>query len=238
MPKLLPLLLTFAFAVATLPLDARAATVDAKPRIAISLAGGAQFARAVQKHLLDTHRFDVVMQGDIGELLAERHIKLDDSISVQDSLRARAATNVDMVLDGRAKDMSGNLRITSRLFDLRTGEYSRDLALMGDDKDLDTLAGQLANFVRQSVPIRCLVRAVNDDQIVMDLGAMDGVTAGSVYRIYRDAHDVQPVYAGTIQVTSVQPFAAVGEQDDVVKGVTPQVGDALVEETSGLLLNP
>lgn len=237
MPKLTRLLLSLLL-VATAASAGRAATVAAKPRIAISLAGGGAFARALKKRLEDTHRFDVVTQGDIGELLAERHIKLDASISVQDSLRARAVTNVDMVLDGRAQDFGGNLRVTTRLFDLRTGEYSRDLALMGDDKDLATLAGQLANFVRQSVPLRCLVRAVNDDQIVMDLGAMDGVTAGSVFRILRDAQDVRPVYIGTLQVTSVQPFAAVGEQDDVVKGFTPQPGDTLVEETSGLLLNP
>jgi hypothetical protein len=77
---------------------------------------------------------------------------------------------IKLLLDGKAATAGSSLRVTTRLYDFRTAEFTRDLSLIGDASTLDALAGQLAAYVRAFAPLKCLVRDMNDDQLVLDLG--------------------------------------------------------------------
>lgn len=211
-------------------------TVTEKPRLAIALAGANDFAKALKTQLEATHRFVIVDKPSLKAQLAKAKIVLDGELSVRDSLRARALTGADIVVDGALKRTNGEMQITTRLYDFRTGEFSRDLSLIGATGDTATLAGQLAGFVRHSAPIRCRIKDVNDDQIELDLGEMDGVKVNTVYRVYRHPLNVKPLEIGLVRVKSVQPFAALAEVEEVPKGITLQRGDALEEQTADLLL--
>lgn len=228
-------------AVSLLPLaapPASAETVTDKPRLVVALSGGQPaFLDALKTKLEGTRRFDVISRPNVKAALQQKQIVLDGKLSVQKSQQALAVVGTDLVLDGKVEAAGGGLKVTSRLYDFRTGEITRDLSLMGDSGDADVLAAQLAAFVRHSMPIKCLIKAVNDDQIVLDLGAMDGVVQGSTFKVYRHPLNLKPREIGLIRVTKADPFASSAEVESTVQGITLEQGDTLVEQTAGYVLS-
>ena len=227
-----------AFAAATLAGPALADTVAEKPRLTVLVDGAnPNFLRTLTNKLVETRRFNMVDRPNLRSRLRGEQIELGAGITVQQSRRALAVGEADMVLEAEVKQNSGSLRIQTRLYDFRSGEFSRDLSLLGSSSDAETLADQLARFVRSSVPIRCLVKDMAEDQVILDLGAMDGVQVGSFYRVFRHPQNMKPVEIGLIRVSAVEPFAAVAEVEETAKGFTLQPGDMLRERTSGLLVS-
>jgi hypothetical protein len=215
---------------------AHAETVTDKPRLVVLLPPNA-FTTKLKNELVATRRFDLVEKSNLKGLLQQKRISLSAKLSVEQSRQALAIAGADMVLDGSVQSGSG-LRVTGRLFDLRNGEITRDLSLLGEANDTEVLAKQLAAFVRHSAPIRCLVKDMNEDTVVLDLGAMDGVVPGSKYKVFRYPQNLKPREIGAVRVTKVDPFASSGEVESTASGITLESGDVLVEQTSAYVLSP
>jgi hypothetical protein len=213
---------------------ALADTVAEKPRLAIAIAGATPaFVTALGAKLAATRRFQVVdgrtARGKLGG------IPLTAAFTPADALKARKAANVELLLDGRWQPSGNTVRITTRLFDFRNGEFSRDLSLIGDTSSADTLAGQLAAFIRHAAPLRCLVKDLEEDQLLLDLGEADGVKVDTLCRVYRHPANMKPRELGVVRITDVQPFAARAEVEEAPKGTVFERGDLLVEKTADYL---
>ncbi|MEB3221581.1 MAG: hypothetical protein VKS61_05840 [Candidatus Sericytochromatia bacterium] len=213
---------------------ALADTVADKPRLAVAIANApAPFLTSVGTKLNGTRRFDVVDGAAARAKL--KAIPLNGGFTLENARKARAAANVELLVDGKYEAVGGQVKVTVKLFDFRTGEFSRDLGLLGDAASAESLADQLVGFVRHADPLRCLVKDIDEDQIILDLGAADGITAGSLFRVFRHPLNMKPRELGTVRVTSVQPFASRAEAEVVPAGTVFERGDVLVEQTSGLL---
>lgn len=221
------------------PGPAAADTVEARPRLAVSLTGtsaSSPFGKALTEQLTKSRRFELVERPTLKRQLQNRKITLSEAITVAQSRQAQSLAAADLVLDAAYQAKGGTVKVTTRLYDLRNGEFSRDLALLGNPGEVAGLAVALADFVRQSVPIRCLVKDVNEDQIILDLGETDGVKPGSFFRAYRHPRNMRPIEVGLLRVTAVKPFGAVAEVEESVKGYTVQRGDMVLEQTAGMLV--
>jgi hypothetical protein len=213
---------------------ALADTVADKPRLAVAIANApAPFLTSVGTKLNGTRRFDVVDGAAARAKL--KAIPLNGGFTLENARKARAAANVELLVDGKYETVGGQVKVTVKLFDFRTGEFSRDLGLLGDAASAESLADQLVGFVRHADPLRCLVKDIDEDQIILDLGAADGITSGSLFRVFRHPLNMKPRELGTVRVTSVQPFASRAEAEVVPAGTVFERGDVLVEQTSGLL---
>lgn len=212
------------------PIDAEAPT---RPRLAIGLGGNPTFTNALKKTLEDTHRFEVLNKPNVAATLRSQGIVLDSKLSVEKCRRALAISGADFVLDGK---VDANMRVTCRLYDFRTGEISRDLSLFGNPGDVQGLVNTMSNYVRSNAPIRCAIRDMNEDQVVLELGAMDGVIPQSTYKVLRYPRNLQPREVGTVRVTKVDPFAASGEVEETKSGMKVEPGDVLVEQTGAFNL--
>lgn len=224
-----------ALVLVSVPGPAAAETVDEKPRIAVAIANAPQpFLRALSIKLGATRRFQVIENGTT--VRSKLGVLLSPALTLQNAMKARRAGGVELLLDGKAAGTNGQLRVTTRLYDFRTAEFSRDLSLIGDTTTVDALAGQLAAYVRAFAPLKCLVRDMNEDQLVLDLGDADGVTVGTTFRAYRHNLNMKPLELGSVKVVAVTPFAATAEVEDAPKGTTFQRGDMLMEKTADLLI--
>lgn len=219
-------------------LPAAADTVEDKPRLAVTISGAPQtFVRALATRLAAQKRF-VIVEGAAAQAARGRlnGIQLNGGFTPSDAAKARRAANVELLLDGRWQSAGGGQgRLVTRLFDFRTGEFSRDLSLIGDQNGADALAGQLAGYVRHAAPLRCLVKDLEEDQLILDLGEADGVQVGTMFRVYRHPSNMKPRELGLVRVTAVQPFASRAEVEEAPKGTTFERGDTLVEKTADYL---
>lgn len=216
------------------PIDAEAPT---RPRLAIGLGGNPNFTNALKKALEDTHRFEVLNKPNVTSTLRAQGIVLDSKLSVEKCRRALTVSGADFVLDGKV-DAGSGMRISCRLYDFRTGEISRDLSLFGNAGDLQGLVNTMSNYVRSNAPIRCAIKDMNDDQVVMEMGTMDGVIPQSTYKVLRYPRNLQPREVGVVRFTKVDAFAASGEVEETKSGMTVQPGDVLVEQTGSFNLAP
>lgn len=205
-------------------------TVDEKPRLGIAIAGAPDaFSRAVATRLAATRRFNVVADGP--GVRRRITVPLNGSLSLTSARKARTESGLELLVEGRWSRNAANVR----LYDFRNGEFSRDLSLIGEANGADALANQLVAFVRHSLPLRCHLKDMADDQLILDLGAADGVTVGSLYRVYRHPANLAPVEIGLVKVASVKAFASYAEAEETAKGFSFAPGDVLVEQTADLL---
>ena len=212
-----------------------AETSEERPRLVVMVTGTPrEFERQLGLALDATHRFD--MKAAPAALVAAR-AKLGPGISVGQARQLRAATSVDRVLMVDLRETAGELRVSTRMVWLDNGEVTRELALFGKSTNARTLAIQLATFVRRATPLRCQVRALVEDHVVLDLGASNGVREGAVFQIVRHASNLKPTLIGTVRVTATEPFAAKAEIEDAVKEFEIAPGDVAIEQSSELALN-
>lgn len=213
---------------------ASADTVAEKPRLAVAIENApAPLATALGTKLTATRRFRVV-DGPAARAKLKA-VNLNAELTLENARKARTAANIDMLLDGKYEATGNQVRVTVRLFDFRTGDFSRDLGLLGEGNAAEALADQLVGFVRHADPLRCRVKDIDEDQIVLDLGEADGVRPGSVFRVFRHPSNVAPKEIATVRVTTVQPFASRAEIEQAPPGTTFQRGDVLLEQTYELL---
>lgn len=211
-------------------------TVDEKPRLAILLKGTPrEFGNQLTRALAGTRRFDVMDKAP--QAIANAWPKLVPGIPMAQCRTLRNATHVDRVLLCDLHESGGELRVGTRLVWLDNGEVTRELALFGRSTAAKTLALQLATYVRRAMPLRCQVRSLADDHVVLDLGESSGMQKGSTFHVLRYTTNVTPVEIGTVRVTTLEPFSAKAEVEDAGKGLTVAPGDVAVEESSELALN-
>jgi hypothetical protein len=211
-----------------------AETVTEKPRLAVAIENApAPLATALGTKLTATRRFRVV-DGPAARAKL-KGVPLNAEMTLENARKARTAANVDMLVEGKYETTGNQVRLTVRVFDFRTGDFSRDLGLLGESNAAEALADQLVGFVRHVDPLRCRVKDIDEDQIVLDLGEADGVRPGSVFRVFRHPSNVAPKELGTVRVTTVQPFASRAEVEQAPPGTTFRRGDVLLEQTYELL---
>ena len=229
--------LALALTLATWGQGVRAETVADKPRLAVVLEGSAPgFAGQLQSRLQAMRRFMVVDKSAFRARFGAAGIAAGGHPTVAQSRSMRGASGADIVLAGSIKQDGRSIRVVCRLFDLRTGEFSRDLTLFGESSATAGLVTQLAGFVRQSAPLQCLVRDMSEDQVIIGLGETDGVTVGSTFQVLRHPANIAPFKVGVLKVVAVQPFAARAEMEETVKGMSVAAGDMLVERTADMLM--
>jgi hypothetical protein len=209
-------------------------TATEKPRLAIIFDGNPpEFAKQLGDSLDRTRRFAVVAAP--GSLVQNKP-KLAPGLSLQDAQKIRATTKIDMAVVCTSKYVTSQLTAAARLADLRTGEVSRELGIFGQNEGVQALARTLALYVRQAAPLRCLVRAAGEDEILLDLGANDGMKNESTFQILRYPQNLRPVPVATVKLTKVDPFRAHAEVEEARPGMTVQPGDVAVEDTGDLAL--
>jgi hypothetical protein len=207
-----------------------------RPRLVVALNGKKPLLDALKKELDGMRRFELVDSPNVKSTLKAKGITLDAKLSVEMAKKALAIANTDLILDGTIQE-TGGLRIACRLYDLRTGEISRDLSLIGEANDVNGFAVQLASFVRFCVPIRCALQDLNDDQVIIGVGTMDGVREGAMFKVLRYPQNLKPREIGTVRITKADPFASTGEVESTVGGAKVEPGDMLVEQTSSYILS-
>lgn len=220
-----------AIAAAVAP-PALAADVAAdKPRLALILQNARDLEKPLRAKLGDSGR--VVLRDDtstVDAALKRAKVPLTDALTAGQARLGQEKAEVDVVLAGTLAKEGSQSRLVARLLDFRTGSVSRELRLAGDSPE--ALAASVAAYVRSALPLRALVRERTDEGLAFDLGAADGVTAGSVYKVLRNPQNLAPQEVGRVRVSKVQPFASLAEIES--GGAKP--GDLLVEETTELLL--
>ncbi|GEM_PF-5641136 len=215
---------------------AHAETVESRPRLAMVLEGSAgDFVERLRKQLDETRRFDWVERPALLQSLKGSRIDFDVPLSLKDCAKIAGVGKTDLLLVCRASPNTGSVSVRARLYDLRSGEFSRELSLLGEVSGQATLADQLALFVRQALPLRCLIKGLEEDTILLDLGESDGIKTDSRFTVYRHMTNIAPQRIGTLRVVGVTPFAARAEAEEVIKGFRLQVGDALIEQTASML---
>ena len=216
-------------------IDAEAPT---RPRLIVAIADKNNLVSALNNKLSQFRRFELVNKPNAKNVLKSKNITVDAKLSVQKSRQALALLGADLLLDGKVEGIGGDLRVVCRLYNFRTGEISRDLSLVASTQDVEGMAGQLAGFVRQSVPIQCVIRSMTDDQVILDMGAMDGVRNESMYKVYRYPQNLKPREVGQVRIIKADPFAAAGEVESTIGGLKVEPGDILVEDTGASMLSP
>lgn len=211
-------------------------TEEDKPRLAVLMRGTPrEFLTQLTKALIATRRFEVIGTAPPG--LVSAWNKLVPGISLPTCRQLRKSTRVDRVLVCDLKETAGEVKVTTRLVWLDNGEVTRDLALFGKSTAAKTLALQLATFVRRATPIRCQIKSLADDHLVLDLGETSGMVKGTVFDVVRYANNLKPVEVGTVRVTALEPFISRAEVEEAAKDLTPQPGDVAIEQTSEMALN-
>ena len=84
------------------------------------------------------------------------------------------------------------------------------------------------------MPLRCKVKALLEDRVVLDMGANNGMLKDSIYQVIRYEHNVVPVTIGTVRVTATAPFSASAEVEDAAKDLSIAPGDVAIEQTGGM----
>jgi hypothetical protein len=204
-----------------------------KPRLAVVSSGTPkEFEDQLIKSLDAMHRFAVITPAP--QALTAARPTLGASMLPANAARLRAAAKVDMAVTCDVKSTNNELRASARLADLRTGDVSRELAIFGGTKEVKTLAATLASYIRGAAPIRCLVRAASEDEIVLDLGANDGMRPETTFQVLRYPQNLRPVPVATVKLTRLDKFRAHAEVEDAAPGMTVAPGDVAVEETGDL----
>jgi hypothetical protein len=210
-------------------------TVSEKPRLAIVFDGQPrELNNQLARNLEATRRFAVVSAP--ASLVGARS-RLGPGITPAVSQSLRKSANVDMVLRCDVRDAAGELKASMRLLDLRNGDVSRELAAFGRASTVGVLAKQLATFVRRAAPLRCYVRALNDDGIVLDLGSADGMAAGATFQVVRHPQNLKPLEVGLVRVTTIDAYTARAEVESTGRGLTVAPGDVAIEQTGEMALN-
>jgi hypothetical protein len=207
-----------------------AETPEERPRLAVLLKGTpAEFGKQLLKALELTRRFEMV---DAPADLVNARSALQPGITVAQCRALRQKTKVDRVLICDLREATGDVRVNTRMIWLDNGEVSREMAMFGKSTAAKTLALQLATFVRRETPLRCLVRALAEDHVVLDLGETSGMIKGTTFQVIRYATNLKPLTIGTVRVTALEPFAARAEVEDAAKDQAVAPGDVAIEQTS------
>lgn len=209
-----------------------------RPRLLVTMAGTTAFMGKLGVAIEGSSRFQVVTNARAKTVLKANNITVDGKLSVEKARKAMGLVGADLILDGEAKDVAGAFRVTCRLYDLRTGEITRDLSLLGQSSDIEGMSSQLAAFVRHSVPLKTVVKSLMEDQVVLDLGATDGVREGTMFKVMRYPRNLKPREVGVVKVVKADPFVSMAEVESTVPGVTLEEGDMLVEQTASFLITP
>ncbi|MBU6429245.1 MAG: hypothetical protein KGR26_09565, partial [Cyanobacteria bacterium REEB65] len=127
-----------------------------------------------------------------------------------------------------------SLNLALRVFDLSLGDTGPVLQVSGSDPT--ALAAQTVRFLRAHYPLHASITAISDDAVFLDVGKQDGIDVGSVFIVERHPGPFS-VRVGTLRVTSSADWYSTCEVDSTQQGLSPQVGDLALEDTSAYLAN-
>ncbi len=175
-----------------------------------------QVARVVSEQLrsklIETRRFVVPEREKMEAVVAEQSVSLSllACSSQECAIELGRILQANKMVVGSVSLLNQTYSINTRFLDLETGaaEFSAEEKCQTAD-DLFLAAERLAARIAASVPQRGTVTAVSGENIIIDLGALDGVSTGMQFRVLRRVERVQGYWeeeqVALAVVTSVQP---------------------------------
>lgn len=202
-----------------------------------------QTVRVVSEHLrvklIETRRFIIPERDKMEAMLAEQAVgvRLGECFSQECAIELGRVLQANKMVVGTVSLLNQTYSISIRFLDLESGaaEFSAEEKCSSSD-DLFLAAERLAARIVAFIPPRGHVTAVSGNDIIIDLGAQDGVSVGMDFRILRRVERV-PGYPeeeqiATAQVTSVQPAWSRIEiprtRENLMRPVTAQEGDVVI----------
>jgi hypothetical protein len=204
-----------------------------------------QVSRVVSDHLrvklIETRRFIIPEREKMETILAEQAVGLElgQCFSQECAIEIGRLMQANKMLVGTVSLLNATYSINLRFLDLETGvaEFSVEEKCQSSD-DLYLAAEQVAARIVAFIPQRGVVTAVSGDDIIVDMGRVDGVIVGMKFRILREVERV-PGYPEEelitmAEVTSVQESWSRVQPDrqrdpaSIMQRVTVQQGDIAV----------
>lgn len=202
-----------------------------------------QIARVVSEHvrvkLIETRRFVIPEREKMEAILAEQSVgmTLGECFSQECAIELGRLLQANKMVVGTVSMLNQTYSISVRFLDLETGaaEFSAEEKCSTPD-DLFLAAERLAARIVAFVPPRGHVTAVSGDDIIIDLGAQEGVSVGMAFQILRRVERI-PGYAeedqiASARVTSVQTSWSRIEvprtRETLMRRVIVQEGDIVV----------
>jgi hypothetical protein len=134
--------------------------------------------------------------------------------------------------DAGAASPSVTYVVATRVLDLKVGDLGPVVSATGTGPE--AIARELVKYLRVVNPLQGHVSAVKDNQVILDMGARDGVAPGTGFLIRRQTGTLA-VPVATIRVVAVADWYAQCEVQDQARNTSPQRGDLAIEDTTDLL---
>lgn len=156
-----------------------------------------EVARVASDHLrvklIETRRFVIPEREKMEAIIAEQAVgvQLGDCVSQDCAVQLGRLLEANKMIVGTISLLNQTYSMSIRFLDLTTGaaEFSAEEKCQSVD-DLFAAAERLAARTVAFVPPRGHVVAVSDENFIVDLGGLDGVTPGMTFRILRAAERV------------------------------------------------
>lgn len=145
--------------------------------------------------------------------------------------RLKQATKADFVLVGTVSNKNKIIKMEGRVYDLVLNDVSKVLRFEGGMDDSILLASQLTNFLKSRHPLKGEILGMQDELVLLNVGAEDGVDPGSFYDVLPSVgSDPQPL--GRIKILKTEAWFSTATTQSIKKGLRFKPGDVAVEDVA------
>lgn len=145
--------------------------------------------------------------------------------------RIKQATKADLALVGTVSSKNKVIKMEGRVYDLVLNDVSKLLRFEGGADDAILLASQLTNFLKSRNPLKGEILGMQDELVLLNMGAEDGVDAGSFYDVLPPVgSDPKPL--GRIKILKTEAWFSTATTQFIKKGVHFKPGDVAVEDVA------
>ena len=186
--------------------------------------------------LFNTGRFTIVDRKNMDKILKEQAFQRTGCTTTDCAVEVGRILNINNMVIGSLSKLGNTYKINIQLVDVEKGEVitANDAECSSEDK-LSEAATRLAVAFSQSIPVIGKIVRAGEDEVVIDLGTVDNVSAGMKFLVNRLKEDIKDTSGniimkewedvGHIELTEVQKQASKARVIDKKKLLT--VGDVV-----------
>ena len=198
------------------------------PTISVFFSPPGKFQPALEKEIERSRRFIV--------LPSSASVRLPSSMDAAIT-RLKKFTKADFALVGTISDHNSDLKMQARLYNLDLNDASKVLRFEGGPADTSLLMKQLLAFLKSRHPLKCQVLGLEDELVLLNVGAEDGVDPGSFFEVYPDV-GIDPRPIGRIQVLKTEAWFSTATTLSIRKNRQFIPGDIAVEDVAAQQIQP
>ncbi|MCP4714724.1 MAG: CHAT domain-containing protein, partial [Deltaproteobacteria bacterium] len=167
----------------------------------------------------------IVEREILDKLLAELKLSSTDLVNPDTAVRLGRIMAARIIATGSIMRFGADIQVSFRLTDTETTAMKGAIAESG--KDLDQLAETISKTIgaklKKSYPVRGKIAAVENDEIILNIGSVSGVQTGMQFTIFAEGQTrsgklrLKPV--GTITIASVAEDEAYAPVPDRITGL-------------------